>query len=149
MPRKNGKLTPQERAFVKAMAGTGDATYAAVKAGYATPALKGSLKSKVLAAEIRAEQQRRLFTEVLPLAVDQHIAMLRDDRTPAGAKGALIATAYKHALAPEADDTGLELHAMDAAQLGNRIAELQNRLSDLARPVLDLEANPPEGGVFD
>ena len=152
MPLKNGRFTPQELDFIDKMAATGDATYAAEKARYGTPARRASqaLANPAIVDEIRRLQQQRLHAEVLPLAVDQHIALLKDERTPAGAKGNLIATAYKYGLAEQPEANADEPHTWTAEQLAERIARLKHLRDELNRPTLELEAAAPEGGgIFD
>ena len=75
MPRKNGKMTHLERNFVPHMAKTGDAVYAAAKAGYAHPpsaATRLVARDPVMAAVEQAK--RRLALKGMPMAVDTLLA---------------------------------------------------------------------------
>lgn len=149
MPLKNGRFTPQERVFIEKMVATGDATYAAEKAGYGTPARRASqaLQNPAITDEIRRQQRARIHSEVLPLAVDQHIKGLRDPKTPPGAKANLIGIAYKYGLAPDDDPDNSEPHTWDAARIRRNIERLEQLLQELSRPVLELEAQ--SGGIFE
>ena len=87
MPLKDGRFTPREKMFVERMARTGDAAYAAEKAGYRVPDVKGpqvfarpAVKQAVLQ---RAETLLR--DELLPLALATHKRLLTEKTTPAGA----------------------------------------------------------------
>lgn len=149
MPLKNGRFTPQEHVFIKKMVATGDATYAAAQAGYGSPARRASqaLANPAIVEEIRRLQQQRLHTEVLPLAVDQHVALLRDPRTPAGAKANAIGLAYRYGLAPDPEPDSDDPSNWTAEKLHKHIVRLEQLQRELQRPTLDLTAEA--GGIFD
>lgn len=152
MPLKSGRLTPQERVFVRYMAATNDQHYAATKAGYSQPANKGAEKAKALAQEVRAEQIRRLESEGLPLAVDVHLELLRDKATPAGAKVSAVKLMYDATfLRPDGDANAKEPHEMTAEELTERIAQMQREKANRAIPVIDAEPSSIDDtqGVFD
>jgi hypothetical protein len=70
------------------------------------------------------------------LAVDAHLALLRDPRTPAGARGVAIGLAYKYGLGG-ADEYEKEPHEMSAAELAAAIQNLERLKADRARPVIE------------
>lgn len=151
MPNKAGRATPQERVFVERFAATGDKAYAAEKAGYAHPLIAAH---KALArpgnqSEIARLQLERLFSVILPLAIEQHESALRDPGTPAGAKAQLIKLAYDRTLGADDKAAEKEPHEMTAEEIDARIAKLRQAAADRAKPVLELEAVKPEPGVFE
>jgi hypothetical protein len=142
----------QERVFIKHMAATNDKTYAATKAGYSQPVARGLEKSKALANEVRAEQIRRLESEGLPLAVDVHLALLRDKATPAGAKVSAVKLMYDATfLRPDGDAGAKEPHEMTADELSERIAQMQREKAARAKPVQEIEGTviEPDSSVFE
>lgn len=155
MPLKSGRLTPKERVFVKHMVATNDQTYAAEKAGYASPVMSGSRLAKSLAQNVQAEQQKRIETELLPLAVDVHSALLRDKSTPAGAKVSAVKLVYDMTIAkPDAGAAGKEPHEMNTAELQellrqgeDRLAALRRMAADRAKPVIDAESSAIDDGA--
>lgn len=167
MPRKGGKVTAQERAFIKHMAATNDKTYAATKAGYRQPETVGHIVAAkpAIKAEIAREQTEKLFSELLPLAVTVHAKILADDKTPAGARVQAIKLAYDRTLGQSDAAAGKEPHEMTPEEIAKALAQLQTSAdalkraaSDKARPVLELEpideaideaTDEAEKGIFD
>lgn len=151
MPIKGGKATAQERVFVQAMAATGDKGYAGDKAGFSrtSGAASKALARPAVQAEIVRLQTERLFSTILPLAIEQHESALRDPATPAGAKAQLIKLAYDRTLGVDDKAAEKEPHEMTAEEIDARIAKLRQAAADRAKPVLELEAVKPEPGVFE
>lgn len=149
MPLKNGSLTPAERKIIDAMAGTGDKAYAQSVANVSQPAISRALSRPAVQAEIVRLQTERLFSEILPLAVSQHKALLEDPRTPAGAKVQAIKLAYDRAFGAQEGAQHKEPHEMTGDEIARAIAELERVASERAKPVLDVTANPSPGGLFD
>jgi hypothetical protein len=151
MPLKNGKITPRERVFVKAMAVTDDSTYAATKAGYAHPQQNAFklLQRPAVVDAVMEEQLALLHNEILPLAVRAHRRLLTDEHTPAGALVQAIRLAYDRTLgADEPGRASKEPHEMDATELAAAIANLERIKADRAKPVIEGKAIDG-GGVFD
>lgn len=142
MPRKGGRQTPQERRFIGAYVATGDATAAARAAGYAQPhsAAHNALERPAIRAEIVKLQTERLFNEVLPLAVDVHIALLTGKDVPAGAKAQAVKLAYDRTVGLQDPDKRREPHEMTAEELAEEIQALKRVASDKAALVLDGQA---------
>lgn len=152
MPLKGGKLTPQERTFAKHLGATGDATYAATKAGYSHPGVQGSQVSgrPAVAAEAQRHALAQIQNQVLPLAVSRHIALLTDKKTKGPTLTKAIDLAYKYGLNAENAAKPKEAHEMTAEELALAIDALQRAAADRAKPVIDLEANAGEAAsVFD
>lgn len=155
MPLKNGRLTPQEAAFVDRVADHGNALIAAREAGYsakcAQPMASKLTRNPEIQQAILARQQERLFSEVLPLAVQQHIALLQNGATPAGAKAQLIKLAYDKAGIGQPDTVdGKEPHEMSGRELDQAIAKLRAEIEARSRKTIDVTpAAQPQVGVFD
>lgn len=143
MPLKNGKLNMQERKFAATYAETGNAVYAAEKAGYSSPRQSASQKlaSPIIQAEVRARQLARLNNELLPLALDNLEAILRNDK--ASERGKIMAAKIVLDKAGGADATnGKEPHEMTGDELQAAIERLRREASERAKPVQVIEHEP-------
>lgn len=151
MPIKGGRFTPQERAFIDAQVAVGDPRVAAAKAGYAKPGIAGyAIAARpAIAAEVVKLQTQRLVDEILPLAVDQHKALLASASTPAGAKAQLIKLAYDRTMGSQDAKGRKELHEMTVDELADELEQLKRRQADMAK-VVDVQVleDPPAGDVF-
>lgn len=147
MPMKNGILTPQERAFAEAMALSGSQKLAMKAAG-----IKHQPHASVMAARPGVQQAivdlqiAALHNELLPLAVAAHRRLLTDPKTPAGAVATAVKLAYDRTLGLQEHTGEKEPHEMTPEELANAIRNLERIKADMARPVLELEAEPT---VFD
>jgi phage terminase small subunit len=146
MPLKNGRLTRVERKFSEAYAVTGDASYSGTKAGYALPHARASeaLQRPAVQEEIRRIQVERLFQEVLPLAVKVHLAILADDKTPAGARVQAVKLAYDRTLGDPNNAESKQAHEMSPDELAKAIADaklraaaLEHVAADRAKPIIE------------
>lgn len=144
-------MTPSERAFSEVFAGTMDAQYAAKAAGFSAPHSSGykALQRPAIQAEIARIQQERLFSELLPLAVDAHIDLLTNKSTPAGARVQAVKLVYDRTLGEKAGEggAGKEPHEMTADELANQLIKLRREAAERASPVIDVTPSP--AGVFD
>lgn len=153
MPDKAGRLTPMERIFAERYAATGDAVYAAEKAGYSSPQQRASqnLGNQALMSESRAMAEARMVNEALPLAVESLIKTLKDPVAPWGVKNNAAKIVLDHTKRAD-DKADKEPHEMTASEIDARIAELHQVAASRAKPVLELQAEPapssPESGVF-
>lgn len=157
MPDHVGRLTPQERIWVRYMAATNDATYAAEKAGYASPQPRGSqnLAKPALMELVREAAWKKLRTDGARIGVDVLISIAEDDKQPAGARRAAAADLVKlSGLAGPEGDQAKEPHEMTAEELAAAIDKLRRAAAarlgpgtNDAAPVLELERS--ESGVFD
>lgn len=150
MPNQKGAFTPRERAFIGHMAATGDLTYSAHKAGYASPSGAGNAMARpAVALEVHRVQLARIQNEVLPLAVVRHLEVLNDRRVTGQPLNRAIEMAYKYGLGAGDDGRRKEAHEMTAEELAQAIDTLKRAAADKASPVLDLEANDSSApGVF-
>ena len=151
MPDKKGRLTGMEAAFAKYYGQTGDASYSAAKAGYSAPVVVGSQKKSDprIAAAAREAARQLLRTEGAEVGVRVLIEIAGDAKQPAGARVQAADKLVRHAgLSAETND-GKEPHEMTGDEIARAIAELERIASDRAKPVIEVEANPPGGGLFD
>jgi phage terminase small subunit len=148
MPLKNGKLTRMEKKFAATYADTGNGVYSAAKAGYVQPETRGAeaLQRPGMKEEIRRIQVERLFQEVLPLAVKVHLAILADDKTPAGARVQAVKLAYDRTLGDASTAESKQAHEMSPDELAKAIADaklraaaLEHVAADRAKPIIEHE----------
>jgi hypothetical protein len=145
LPLKNGRFTPQEKAFVRHMASTNDPVYAAAKAGSRHPDSRGyQLMSKpAIKNAVMAEAERILRDELLPLALETHKRLLSDKATPAGAQVTAVKLAYDRTLGVDDGKQAKEPSEMTYDELQASIEELQQQrdsLADQARDVTPVES---------
>lgn len=150
MPDKTGRMTPRETIWAKRFAETGDATYAAQKAGYSSPQPRGSqnLANENLMAEARRLTLQRLANEILPLAAQRHVDLLKDPKTQGQTLNRAIEMAYKYGLSELTGGKEKQAHEMTAEELAQALAVLERVAADRAKPVIELEANEEPEGVF-
>lgn len=146
MPVKGGKLTPRERLFSATFAATGDAGYSGHKAGYSSAAgASQALRRPAVQEDIRRQQTLRIENELLPLAVDRHVALLRDPATSGQVLVRAIEAGYRWSLARAADDRGKAPHEMTAGEIAQVIEDMMRIAAELAAPVIEHE---PASDVF-
>lgn len=157
MPTKTGRRTDKEALFIGHLASTGDATFAAMKAGYSVPAVDGWKKAHnpVIQEAVKKAQIARLNNDLLPASLDvlseiltgknkagkDVIASNRDKLTAAQ-------IVLKYSLGGKDDGEAKEPHEMTPEELQARIDTLRRAQADKARPVIEHEPDPPEGDVF-
>jgi phage terminase small subunit len=142
MTRKGEQLTPQQRIFVNNAALTGNKVQAARAAGYKHPEIKAhAVAAKpAVQAEIRRQQLEMLFNEVLPLAVGVHLQLLKDPKTPAGARVQAVKLAYDRTLGLAEGAEHKEPHEMTSDEIAKAIGQLEAVAFARAKPVLELES---------
>lgn len=154
MPKKGGKLTPQERTFARHLAATGNQTEAARKAGYAHPAVAGSTVAArpLVAAEAQKISMARLQNEVLPLAIERHLAILADKKANGPTLTKAIELAYKYGFSGDNAARDKQPHEMTGEELAEAIAALKRAAADKAKPIIDAapieDPNKPGASVF-
>lgn len=150
MHRKPGQLTEQERAFAAAYAATGDKAEAAKRAGYAHPRANAPLIAArpAVMAEFARLQEERITNQLLPLAVDCLAEIMGNPKAPAGARVSAAKVVIDHALG-DSEGRTKEIHEMSREEIDAAISKLSREASERARPVIELEAEPPGEGVFE
>jgi phage terminase small subunit len=134
------RLTPRERIFAERYAVTGDASYAAEKAGYAVPASGASqnLRKPIVMEEVRRRQIARLHNELVPLAFDHAATVLSDPKRPDREKTMVMKAVLDQARKlTEHDDGTTPLCEMTAQQLEFMNQQLSRRLAELSRPLIE------------
>ena len=154
-------LTPMQRTFVKHMAATGDAAYAAAKAGYTSPDTQGPRNMQIRAVKesVYEAQMRRLEDEGAPVAVARLIKNAGNDSLPAPAQNFAAKTIMELlAKARDGQASGKEMSEMTIPEL-QAMAREAERNAMLARRVADsregrieeaqtLPIEAPAPGVF-
>lgn len=150
MPLKNGRLTPAERKFIEPMARTGDATYAATKAGVKVPDVNGAkmFARPAIKAAVVARAEEILRDEILPLALATHKRLLTDKATPAGAALGAAKLAYDRTLGVEDAKASKEPSEMSYDELQASIEELRRAQEAIGDQAIDVTP-PSESSVFD
>jgi phage terminase small subunit len=151
VPKKGGRLTPQELRFAQTYGESGSPAFAAHEAGYAH--LRQSA-SKNLAKPAVMEEARRIALDVIanqimPAATKAHMELLTDATVPAGVRAKAVDIAYKYGLADRQEASDKAPSEMTAAEIQARLAGLEatrqrlvQEASERANPVLELEAAP-------
>lgn len=129
-----------------AMAASGNVAYAAHVAGFSHEQTGHSaMRRPAVAAEVARLQLERIQNELLPLAVQRHIAVLRDKTVTGQPLNRAIEMAYKYGLGDKIEPNK-EPHEMNAEELAHAIAALERAASDKAKHI---DAAPVDSGVFD
>lgn len=151
MPIKGGRRTDKEALFIGHLASTGDATFAAVRAGYRDPQVQGWQKAHnpAIADAVRRAQLARLNNDLLPMALNLIEKVILDDKenTRNRLTAAKIVVDRTIGMVQDGAETK-EPHEMTAAELQARLERLRREQSDRAKPILDVEPSPAKG-VFD
>lgn len=150
MPTKTGRRTDKEALFIGHLASTGDATFAAMKAGYSQPAIDGWKKSHnpAIAEATRKVQIARLNNDLLPKSLDLLERVITDDKEATRNRITAAQTVLKYSLGARDGGEEKEAHEMTPAELQARIDTLRRTLADKARPVIEHEPAKPEADVF-
>lgn len=150
MPTKTGRRTDKEALFIGHLASTGDATFAAMKAGYSAPAVDGWKKAHnpVIQEAVKKAQVARLNNELLPASLDVLAGILLGT-TVASNRDKLTAAqiVMKYSLGGKDDGETKEPHEMTPEELQARIDTLRRAQADKARPVIEHDP-APDGDVF-
>lgn len=152
MPKSNGVMSRQERSFVDTVAATGNPVYAAAIAGYKHPHARASgyMAKPTIQAEIRARELARLHNDLLPASMNVLAAALNMDTAgvPWGSRITAAKIVQDRVFSPGESAGRKDLADMSADEIKDQLAELQGRLADIAKPIVEAEANP-DSGAFD
>lgn len=139
---RQGALTPQEHVFVQHYAPSGDAMYAAEKAGYVNPhdaAAKLPVKPRV--AEAAEKIREKLRTTGAEIGV-QTLIDLCDPKVPPGVRRAAASDLVKYSgVSGLEEGKRLELYDMTYEQLTRRREEILAQRAELAK-VIEHEPDP-------
>lgn len=133
MPNKAGNLTRMERVFVERMAATGDAVYAAEKAGYGSPNARASqnMSNPRIVETIQRRIEREMQDTIVPIALERHRLILLDPLAPAGAVVMAIKLAYDRG-GVKSDEADKDPAEMTADELQLRIRKANAALAEIA-----------------
>lgn len=137
--------------FIDAFAKTGDVAFSAAKAGWANrSAGYKMLEVPAVRDAINARRDAQdLLTAAAPRVVQEHLKRMLDAKTTNREFAQLVGTYYKHA-GLAADGERKELHEMNGEELAKLADAIRRRASDLAKPVIEHEADQaPIESVFD
>jgi hypothetical protein len=137
---REGALTPKEQVFVQHYATSGDATYAAEKAGYASRDSAAHLvPAKPRIATAVEAIRERLRTEGAEIGVKTLIDLARDDKIPPGIRRAAASDLVKYSGVSGLDEsTRKDLADMTLEEIEKRRQELMRINSDNAK-VIEVE----------
>lgn len=141
-----------ERVFAKHLAATGDATYAAAKAGFSQPADDGSRKKQhpAIQAEARKFARALLYDEGALLGVKTLMEIASDAKQPAGARVQAGDKLIRHSGLSAIDKDDKDPAEMNGEELQRALDHLMNELANRAKPVIEHEASPqPEPSILD
>lgn len=122
-----------ERVFVERMVSTGDAVYAAEKAGYGSPNARASqnMSNPAIVENIQRRIEREMQNSIVPLALERHKLILEDPLAPAGAVVMAIKLAYDRG-GVKSDDADKDPSEMTADELQIRIRKANQALAEIA-----------------
>lgn len=143
--KRKGTLTPMQRAFSERYAATGDATYAAEKAGYAQPVVLGGrlARQEDVAEDARRRARHTLMTKGAEVGVRVLIELAEDMKQKGSTRGAaakslvqLSGISTAQALSPE------DLAELPADQIRALLAEAQRALEARMTKLKTIEHEP-------
>lgn len=146
MPDKKGRLNGMEQRFVKLFAETGDATYAAEKAGYTQPSSRGGMlvARPAIMAQVRAYQSTRLVMEGMPVAIDALLEIAGNKTLAPSPRVQAADKLLRHARELTDGTAAREAFEMTAEELATAIRnKLEANTIDVTPKSLD-EADPFE-----
>ena len=143
MPNKAGSLGPQERVFIDRYAATGDAVYAAEKAGYAQPRQRASqnLAKPAIQRAVAVDVQNRL-DRMAPKLMGRLEAIIDDENTPAKQLIDMSKTLLPFWKASQLGSETKELHEMSFGELQAAILAGNARLAALQAEENTIEHEP-------
>lgn len=149
MPKKSGKMTPQEALFIGYLASTDDPTYAAKMARYSQAQAQGWQKSHnpAIIEATRKAQIKRLNSDLLPKSLDLLEKVLGDDKEATRNRLTAAQTVLKYSLGQSDSAESKEPHEMTPQELQDRIDSLRRAMADKAKPIIDSKAS--ETSVFE
>lgn len=154
MPDKIGRLNDQERQFVEAYGATGDRAFARFKANYRSEAsVTQALARPAIQAEIRQRELARLHNDLLPASMNVLASALNMETAgvPWGSRITAAKIVQDRVFSPAESAGRKDLSDMSAEELKAAMAELQGRLANMAKPVIEAEqpSTIDEPGAFD
>jgi hypothetical protein len=141
-----------ERAFARHLGETGDATYAATRAGFSSARDVGTKKKSdpAIQAESRRYARQLLHDEGALIGVQTLMSIAQDVKQPAGARVQAGDKLIRHSGLSAIDRDEKDPGEMDGVELQRAIDRLHNELANRAKPVIEHEAAAqPEPSILD
>lgn len=142
MARKPGNPKAMQRTFIQVMAATGNQTYAAHKAGYASPESDGSrlMAKPAIKESVLEAQLQRIRNVGVVVATDALIEIAGDARLPPGARTQAATKLWDISL-KDRENAGVtkDLHEMSAGELAAERRRLEMLAAIAAREMAERE----------
>lgn len=137
MPDMKGRITPREQVWVKHYARTGDAVYAAEKAGYkgVTQSASQNLQKENLIAAARQKAQYELSTDILDLAIARLKGQLADPKCVGQPLNRAIEITFKYGLATPEGGEEKEASEMSHEELERKRQQILREIAERSKPV--------------
>ncbi len=150
MPDKKGRFSGQEKAFVAAMAETGNRGFARHVAGYKSEGSASLVMARpAVQAAIRERELAVIHNELLPLSNHVLREALTLPAVPWGAKMKAVDIVQKRVFGEQEGGSGKTPAEMSPDELSAALDRLKRELSDRSTTVIEHQAEAPETGVFD
>lgn len=150
MRTRKGQLTPMQRAFSAKMAATGDAAYAAEKAGYAVPVNAGNklLHIPDVAEDVRRRARHRLMTEGAEVGVRVLLELACDVKQKGSTRGAAAKSLVQlSGISSARELSEADLADMPPDQIRTLLAEAQRALDARIAASKTIEHEPESPSI--
>lgn len=146
-------FTTKERAFIKEYAATGNRQHAAKVAHYAGNNISAVMQRPAVLAAIAAEQERRVYEELLPAAVNCLRELITNNNTPAGARVSACKIVFDQSIGRESEKNREKApHEMTGEELQSTLDRLRHEAALRAHEIIDGVAEAveetPESDLF-
>lgn len=138
--------THKEETFLIEYAKHGDRPRAERKAGFQPGGGYRLLARPEVKREILAQQEARLATDALPIAVSTLIEIMGNAKAPSAARVQASKVVLDRALPIGSDGRTKEIHELTPSELAQAIQDMESAASAMAK---DVTLYTPEAGVFD
>lgn len=152
MPR-GPNFTSKERTFIKEYSATGDRLHAAKSARYSGNNVSAVLQRPAVLAAIAAEQERRVYEDLLPAAVNCLHELITNSHTPAGARVSACKIVFDQSIGRESEKNREKApHEMTGEELQSTLDRLRHEAALRAHEIIDSVAeaveDTPESDLF-
>lgn len=138
--------TVKEDRFLIEYARSGDRLKAERKAGFLPGGGYRLLARPEVKRDILAQQEARLATDALPIAVRTLIEIMGNTKAPAAARVQASKVVLDRALPLASDGRTKEIHELTPAELAQAIQDMESAASAMAK---DVTVYVPDADVFD
>lgn len=140
MPARKQRLSQQELTYATNVAKTGDPTYAAKVAGYSQPyvAVHRLKERSIVNAEVKRQQEARLFNDLLPAAVGLLERVLADETETTRNRIQAAKIVLDRTLGAPGAAESKDIHEMTAGELEDYRRKLEAQLREFAQEAIDV-----------